>query len=211
MIDESEDVQQLLQRIAEKNPDLVEFRLDEVHDLEIVQKIAQKKLHPAIAARKNASDPDVSRKLLIAAANSGFEYVDVDMASQDASHLFRSLKSSGSKVIASYHDRSGTPGSSDLTRVLDSERKFGADICKIITTATHPRDNLRVLNFVEEKSAEAQLVSFAMGSVGVPSRILCPFFGAKFTFAALSQDTKTAKGQLTIDDIRSVWQLLGIQ
>jgi 3-dehydroquinate dehydratase/shikimate dehydrogenase len=133
------------------------------------------------------------------------------MIAQGARDLASRVKSNGSKVIASYHDLKGTPASTDLARVLDSGMKIGADVCKIITTATGPRDNLRVLNFLSEKSADVHLVSFAMGSAGVPSRILGPLFGGEFTFAALSQDTKTAEGQLTIDEVRSVWQLLGIK
>jgi 3-dehydroquinate dehydratase/shikimate dehydrogenase len=94
---------------------------------------------------------------------------------------------------------------------LNSQIKNGGDVCKIITTAIYPRDNLSILHFLEEESTRTKLVSFAMGQQGIPSRILSPLFGAEFAFASLNEASKTADGQLTIDDLRSAWQLLGVQ
>jgi 3-dehydroquinate dehydratase/shikimate dehydrogenase len=87
----------------------------------------------------------------------------------------------------------------------------GGDVCKIVTTAVHPRDNLTILDFLERHSQSTRLVSFAMGSVGTPSRILSPLFGGEFTFASIDEKSTTAEGQLSIDHLRTVWQLLGIQ
>jgi 3-dehydroquinate dehydratase type I len=121
------------------------------------------------------------------------------------------MKSEGAEVILSFHDDSRTPPREELTKILEAEKKLGGDICKIVTTARQPRDNLTLLSFVENESANVRLVSFAMGTHGVPSRILSPWFGAEFTFAALSDKLKTAEGQLTIDELRSAWQILGLQ
>ena len=81
---------------------------------------------------------------------------------------------------------------------------------KIVTTAKYPRDNLTVLNFVENNATTARLVSFAMGPLGIPSRVLSPLFGAEFTFASLGEQSRTAEGQLSIDNLRNVWQILGV-
>jgi len=205
------NIDQLLAQIAQKRPDLVEFRLDRLDNLTAVETIGQKKTLPAIATDKAIREPSVSRKILLAAASSSFEYVDIDFASHDAKRLVEECRATGTKVIVSSHNFNGTPSQSELRDVFNSVREMEADICKIVTTATHPRDNLEVLNFVQEKCTEAKLVSFAMGSLGTPSRILSPVFGAEFTFAAFSQDSRTADGQLSIEDLRSVWHLLGIQ
>ncbi len=77
---------------------------------------------------------------------------------------------------------------------MDSQIRTGSDVCKIVTTAVHPRDNLSILRFIEERSAETRLVSFAMGRHGIPSRVLSPLFGAEFTFASLTETSKTADG-----------------
>jgi 3-dehydroquinate dehydratase type I len=211
MVDDGEDIADLVERISQKKPDIVEFRLDRVHEIRTLGIIAQKKGFPAIATDKSNRDPEASEKLLSEAASAGFEYVDVDLASPLARETIGRMKAQHTKVIVSFHDFTRTPPATELNEVLDSEMRANGDICKIVTTARQPRDNLTLLNFVQESAAKTRLVSFAMGSQGVPSRILSPLFGAEFTFAALTREERTADGQLSIDNIRSVWQILGVQ
>jgi len=211
MVEDSENIGQLIERVSQKKPDLVEFRLDKLSNSGILEMIAQKKTFPAIATDRSNRGPAATEKLLLEAASAGFEYVDIDLAAPFAKTAISQAKSHGAEVIVSFHDLSKTPSHSELDRVLNSERRAGGDVCKIVTTARQPRDNLAILGFLEERAAETRLVSFAMGPQGVASRILSPLFGAEFTFAALTEETRTADGQLSIDSLRSVWQLLGVQ
>jgi 3-dehydroquinate dehydratase type I len=211
MVDGSENVDQLMVLLSQKKPDLVEFRLDNLTNFEVIEDIAQKKTFPVIAADKSIRDSATTEKRLMAAATSGFEFIDLDLASPNVRSVIRQVKSMGSEVIVSFHDFSRTPSHNELGDVLDSQIKVGSDICKVVTTALYPRDNLSILRFLEEKSSETRLVSFAMGRNGIVSRILSPLFGAEFTFASLTEASKTADGQLTIDNLRSAWQLLGVQ
>ena len=88
---------------------------------------------------------------------------------------------------------------------------MGAEVCKIVTTANQVEDNLTTLNFVSKASKKAKIVSFAMGEFGKPSRLLSPVFGAFFTFASIDEKRKTAKGQLTIQEMRRAYELLGLR
>ncbi len=211
VLDDADNVEQLIERISEKSPDLVEFRLDSVRDADVVERIGKVKPFPAIATDKSNRESIEREKVLLTAAASGFEYVDIDAAYPSTSTLVPQAHDCGSKVIISFHDYFGTPTLSDLQGILMSERKSRGDLFKIVTTARHPRDNLTVLGFLESKPANTKLVSFAMGSIGVPSRVLSPLFGAEFTFAALTDDSATADGQLSIDRLRDAWQSLGVQ
>jgi 3-dehydroquinate dehydratase type I len=211
MVDDSENIDQLLGHVSQKKPDLVEFRLDKLSNFATIEEIARKKTFPAIATDKSDRDAGTTEKLLLSAASAGFEFVDLDLSYPLAKAAVRQVKSLGAEVIVSFHDSSKTPPAEKLKEVLDSQIRAGSNICKIVTTALHPHDNLSILHFLEEKSAKTRLVSFAMGRQGIPSRILSPLFGAEFTFASLAEDSKTADGQLTIDNLRSVWQLLGVQ
>ncbi len=195
--------------ISKKEPDLVEFRLDRIRNWGTLEAIAREKTVPAIATDKSNRGTVTREKLLVGAASAGFEFIDVDLASLPSSTISE-VKSYGSKVVVSFHDFSKTPSPEELRDVLDSEVRAGSDICKIVTTALSARDNLSVLRFVEENGGETRLVSFAMGRHGIPSRILSPLFGAEFTFASLNEAAKTADGQLTIDNVRSVWELFGV-
>jgi 3-dehydroquinate dehydratase type I len=210
MIDGDTNIGTLMEQIGPKKPDFLEIRLDKLHDHRILKEVADRKSCPVIATDR--SDRALTGKLeqLAYAAGAGFDLVDLDLATADAATV-EQMKSNGAGVIVSFHDYSQTPSEDGLAKILEAEKRLGGDICKIVTTARFPRDNLTVLGFVQNEAASVRLVSFAMGMRGVPSRILSPWFGAEFTFAALSDKSKTGEGQLTIDELRSAWQILGLQ
>ena len=47
-----------------------------------------------------------------------------------------------------------------------------------------------------------------MGEVGRTSRLLSPVYGGAWTFAALESGGETAPGQMTIKEMRTVYELL---
>jgi len=151
------------------------------------------------------------QKILMDAAKNGFEYVDIDLSTPNMRKLIVDLREVGAKPIVSFHDFNRTPELSQLNKVLEEEIALGADICKIVTTARHVEDNLTTLNFVSKASKKAKIVCFAMGELGKPSRLLSPVFGAFFTFASIDEKRKTAKGQLTIQEMRRAYELLGLR
>lgn len=211
MVEGRDKVAALMKQISKKNPDLVEFRLDKIKDSTTLEYIAEsKRIFKIIATDKANRDPSRRRRLLLTAAWLGFDFVDVDLGERPR-QIIHELKSSKTQIIISHHDLSGTPNLRNLNSILERAKRTGADVCKIVTTARHPRDNLRVLNFVENNARSTRLVSFAMGKLGVPSRVLSPLFGAEFTFASLGANTQTAEGQLTIDNLRHTWQILGTE
>jgi 3-dehydroquinate dehydratase-1 len=211
MVDDKVNITKLIEQIASKKPDLVEFRLDKLHEPGLLEEIVHRKSFPVIATDKSDRGSIATSELLSHAAAAGFDLVDIELSAALSNHIVKKLKSHGSEVIVSFHDRSRTPSSEDLRKVLQAEKKAGGDLCKVVTTAVKPSDNLTILGFVEDESTSTRLVSFAMGPHGVPSRILSPWFGAEFTFAAISEESKTADGQLSVDTLRMVWQTLGIE
>jgi 3-dehydroquinate dehydratase type I len=210
VVDDKANIDRLIRHIASKKPDVVEFRLDQLDDPGPLEEIVRRKSFPAIATDKSDRGSTTTLELLSRAARTGFELVDVELSTASSGTAVEQLKSHGAEVILSFHDYSQTPSAGELTRILEAEKNAGGDICKVVTTALQPRDNLTVLDFVEREAPTTRLVSFAMGSYGVLSRILSPWFGAEFTFASISGDSKTADGQLSIDELRSVWQTLGL-
>lgn len=176
----------------------------------ILDEIAHKKTFPAIITDK-AKRRLADRNALLEKASAGFEFVDVDLHSDSMKDELKEIAANGAEVITSFHDSAATPSASELRRILRIAKKKGGDIYKIVTMAKTPKDNLTILNFLEESSRQARIVSFAMGPMGIPSRILSPIFGAEFTFAGLRGHSSTAPGQLTIDNLRSVWNVFGLQ
>ena len=211
MVEGSEDINSVLKELSQKKPDLVEFRLDRITDLGILDIIGTtKKEFKTIATDRGIRNVAGRMRLLQMAIESGFDFVDVDVGDRASRKIIQTLKNTNSKLVVSYHDYSGTPSPNALNKVLEREKSNGGNVCKIVTTAKHPRDNLTVLRFVESNASKAKLVSFAMGRMGIPSRVLSTLYGAEFTFASLTEEAQTAEGQLSIDDLRRVWQMLGV-
>jgi 3-dehydroquinate dehydratase type I len=209
MVEDDTNIDALMKEISPKKPDLLEIRVDRLHELKLLEEIVNRKSSPIIATDRSDRDPGGKLERLSYAAGLGFDFVDLEYRATDAATV-KEMKSNGAEVILSFHDYSQTPPKEELTKILEAEERLGGDICKLVTTARLPHDNLTVLGFVENQAANVRLVSFAMGRQGTPSRILSPLFGAEFTFAAITDKAKTADGQLSIDELRSAWHILGL-
>ena len=165
---EDNDVPQLIERIAGKEPDLVEFRLDCSKNLSFLAKVSKVKDYPIIATDRSGRDPLETKKILYEAAEIGFDYIDVDLAHPFADAIIRNSKTRGVQVITSHHDSFGTPYEDTLMQLLHLQINAGSDICKIVTSATKANDNLTILDFVSKSAKVTKIVSFAMGKLGVP-------------------------------------------
>jgi len=207
----------LIQKADAHNPDFIEVRLDYLTTNEHISEIPSFSKTPLIATNKSPEQNGIfsgteteRQKILIDAARNGFTYVDVDLGTPNQTELISKLHEAKAKVIVSFHDFEQTPSLSKLGTVLDEEVALGADVCKIITTARTVKDNLTVLDFVSKASKKVKLVCFAMGELGKHSRLVSPVFGAFFTFASLDEKRKTAKGQLTIPEMKLAYETLGL-
>jgi len=214
-VDEAFD---LIEKAEAQNADLIEIRLDSLKKHDNISDIPRCSKTPLIATNKSiehhgkfSGSEDERQKILMDAAQNGFEYVDIDLFTPKMRELIGNLHEVGAKPIVSFHDFDRTPSLSQLNKVLEEEIALGAEVCKIVTTARRVEDNLAILDFVSKASKKAKIVCFAMGELGKPSRLLSPVFGAFFTFASIDEKRKTAKGQLTIQEMRRAYEVLGLR
>jgi 3-dehydroquinate dehydratase-1 len=213
-----EEAFDLIGEAEAQHADLIEVRLDSLKNHGRIAEIPRCSKTPLIATNKSmenhgefSGSEDERQKILVDAARNGFEYVDVDLFIPNMRELIDDLREVGTKPIVSFHDFDMTFELSRLNLVLEEEIALGAEVCKIVTTANQVEDNLTTLDFVSKASKKAKIVCFAMGELGKPSRLLSPVFGAFFTFASLDEKRKTAKGQLTIQEMRRAYELLGLK
>ena len=94
-----------------------------------------------------------------------------------------------------------------MKEMVQRQLAAGADICKLITTAQSPDDNLAVLQLIMD-SPETKIVSFAMGQLGFASRVLCPLVGGDFTYASIAEGGESAPGQITVPDLHRIYGML---
>ncbi len=202
----------LIEKAEESSADLVEIRLDNLKNLGRLSDLAAHGKTPKIAADKNSSRSEKERlQALHKAAKSGFDYVDVDLSSRDLKGIVTDLKASGAKCILSFHDYNSSLSLSDLNSVLEKSIFLGADVCKIVTTPKQIEDNLTLLQFTSTASTKAKIVCFGMGELGKISRLLSPVYGGFFTFASLERGSETAPGQMTVQEMRNAYELLGLK
>jgi 3-dehydroquinate dehydratase type I len=200
---------QLIEKAEVAHADFIEVRLDSLENRGELSDLAAHGKTPKIATDRPSRTETEQRQMLLSAAKSGFEYVDVELSTPQLKELVKELKALGAKPIVSFHKFNGSLGISELNSIFEREISSGAEVCKIVTTAKRMEDNLTTLNFTSTASSKAKLVCFCMGELGKVSRLLSPLFGGFFTFASLERGSETASGQMTIQEMKAAYELLG--
>jgi len=132
--------------------------------------------------------------------------VDLELATENLVEIVPQVKKQA-KCLLSYHDFEGTPPLGELVGIVRRQMKAGADIGKVVTTATKFEDNLTALQLIAD-FRQARVVSFAMGPLGSVSRVLCPLVGGDFTYASIETGKESAAGQITVRDLRKLYEVL---
>ena len=197
---------------------MVEVRLDGLQKHEGLADLAKHGDVPKIATNRLAScrgnfkgTETEQKQILLSAAKKDFEYVDIELSASNLKEFTTQVSEHGAKPIVSFHDFDDSLDLAKLNNVLEQEIACGADVCKIVTTAKRIEDNLTLLGFTTAACTRANVVCFAMGDYGKISRLLSPLFGCFFTFAALESGSETAPGQMTIQEMRTAYKLLGLR
>jgi 3-dehydroquinate dehydratase/shikimate dehydrogenase len=207
-----ENTAALIDRMVDLEPhaDLFEIRGDLVRELDLLT-LTRVKRKPllftcrAVSEGGKAKDAHPERReMLLEAVKRGFEYVDVEHRVP----LYEVVAAkSGKGLVVSFHDLEGTP--EDLDRLYAAMSAHGADIVKIVVTPRSFADVARLLDFAARAATGGgtPLVAFAMGALGMPTRVLAGRFGAPFTFASPAAGAEAAPCQVpaaVMDDLYRV-------
>jgi 3-dehydroquinate dehydratase type I len=196
--------------------DLIEVRFDFMEEVGDLRDIATSTSIPLIATNRLIDQGGMKQvievdrvNVLLKAASVGFDYVDLELTMPALSPTLQQLKELGAEVIVSDHDFEGTPPLTSLKEKMDKMIAVGVDICKLIPMAKRASDNLNCFNLIREKRGQTRIVCFAMGEMGILSRVLSPVLGAEFTYASLLPSRETAPGQLTLQELREIYSAMG--
>jgi 3-dehydroquinate dehydratase/shikimate dehydrogenase len=148
-----------------------------------------------------ASQLDVLSK----ASGIGCQLLDVELqtASKCKPAQLQKLRSKAA-LILSFHDFRGTR---KLDETLEKMTAYPADFYKVVSTATTLSDNVTMIKFLAREGDRHSLVSMCMGEQGIISRVLGVRAGSVFTFASASAGQETAPGQVTAQELRSVYRI----
>lgn len=199
-------------RKIEPLADLLEVRIDLIG--QGWQALAGKLDKPWIACNRLAAEggrwqDNEARRIerLLEAVELGADMVDIELATKNLNKIVTLIKRR-TKCLISYHNLTETPPLDDMKKIVRSQVKAGADVCKVVTTARQFEDNLTALNLIAE-SPGLRLVTFAMGPLGYISRIFSPLAGADFTYASIARGKESAPGQVTVEELRNIYGMVG--
>ena len=199
-----------LEMIKRSEPlvELFEVRIDLIGDG--WQEVAGRLEKPWIACNRSVTEGggwkgDETRRVeeLLRAMELGADMVDVDLGTEKLGEVVGRIKGKA-KCIISFHQFERTPPLRELKELVHRQLEAGADVCKVITTAAKFQDNLTALQLIAEFPG-TKVVSFAMGPLGLMSRMLCPLAGGDFTYASLEEGRESAPGQMTAGQMRQVY------
>jgi 3-dehydroquinate dehydratase type I len=194
-----------------------EIRLDYLEEpAPDLQKLFRSLPGPVIATNRMATEggrwqgDEAGRLALLAAAlNLGVTCLDVELAADPMFRREMMERRGKTRLILSWHDFAGTPDTARLEVVLDEMLASEADVVKLVALANDPADNLRMLSLIPRAQAAGKdVIAFCMGPLGKWSRIAAPLLGSWLTFAPFSKTRASAPGQLTVNDLKRVWNTL---
>ena len=214
--DTADDMLAIAESTARDNP-FLEFRLDYLKQpLAALPKIHRfLETHQYVTAIATCRRADNGGKfkgslaaqleVLTKANAAGCPIVDLEIqsASKGKPEAIARLRSRAA-LILSFHDFRATR---NLDETLAKMLKIPADFYKLVATATTLSDNVAMMKFLQTQSGKHALIGLCMGEQGIISRVLSVRAGSAFTFAAVSADLKTAPGQVSARDLRSIYRI----
>ena len=210
--------------IAEKNPkkltnmvkkglkksDFAEIRFDflkpsDIPDaLELVKRHLQRcvcTLRPKTQGGKFSGSENERKSILKLIAEYNPYLLDVEFETLRKDKKFvKSMKTSKTKILVSWHDFKKTPNLISLKKTLRNMTKL-SDFVKIVTMAKTVNDATKILSLYSNIS-KTKLIAFSMGEEAKFTRILCLHMGSPFTYVSLEK--AIAPGQFSLDEIKSM-------
>ncbi|MEM3702856.1 MAG: type I 3-dehydroquinate dehydratase [Candidatus Bathyarchaeia archaeon] len=212
------EISALIKKAEVMGANFAEIRLDYLEDFNGIEKAIEDARIPLIATNRQYEQGGAYKqnenerlKRLLETASKGFSFVDIEITTPKIKLVVENLKKKSVETIVSFHDFNKTPSLQELRKIAASQIRVKADICKIVTKANDIGDNLTCLSLVSETSRKIRTVCFAMGKHGIFSRVLSPLFGGYFTYASLKIGMETAPGQISIEQLKKIYKLLGVE
>lgn len=215
-----EDALKAINKAKELGADLVELRLDYIGQLDDgkIGDLIDSVDIPKIVTLRSTKDggfwngQEKDRiNLLQTCLSFGAQYVDVE-ESMDIGwryEISKVCKNNGAQMIISHHDSKKTPTKQEMIDICKNEYAAGASIAKIAVMPKTIEDVANLLSVIEHfKSSGKQIIGVSMGKLGVMSRIFGPQIGSYLTYAALERGKESAEGQLTIEEMKTILEIL---
>lgn len=212
------EIEQQSIQINQKNPDLVEWRVDfyQNHDLELPLQIIRQHIRdtPVIftfRTQKEGGQQEITDQAYLSinekAMMSGLiDFVDLELKLPAIIRdpLIAKAKQQGIHTIISNHDFEKTPAREELINRLKEAELIGASVAKIAVTPKQAQDVLTLLSVTNKMNdmINIPLITMSMGGLGLVSRLTGEIFGSAVTFGTAGQ--ASAPGQLDSETLSTI-------
>lgn len=198
--------------------DIIELRIDMFEDIgqrhvkEIFNTAKDKFSKPIIATIRDVSEGGyrqiIDRLSLYETVLPFSDIVDIEINAEIFKNVKKLCEDSKTSLIGSYHNFDKTPDDDFLERVFKKAKDLGADIIKIAVMPECKEDMFRLIEFTLRHKKE-QIITMAMGDLGLPTRILNPVIGSIITYGYIN--SPSAPGQLSIKEIDHIFRILKLR
>lgn len=197
-----EDVIRNANKCIKKGADILEIRLDAIHNInpKLATEIIKEINYPVIATNRSSLEggffegTEEERINILKECAEVADYLDIELQTNEK--YIEEIKDTGVKTIVSYHDFESTHDLDVLTNIVIKESILG-DVAKIAVMPKNLEDTVKVLNIM---SRFDNVVGISLSDLGSYTRVLAYKFNAPFTFATVSD--LTAPGQINIHNMK---------
>jgi 3-dehydroquinate dehydratase / shikimate dehydrogenase len=196
------DLEQARRDVAlatEAGAEMIELRVDDFDDDQAIKRLIDGAGVPCILTCRSQAQggrsPRPGNVRLASLLAQCPQYIDIELD-------WNSQAKTPTQPILSHHDFSGRP--EKLYNILLEMDKLSVGVNKVVWKARTIRDNLEAFEILQNRNKPT--IALCMGEAGVISRILAKKFGAFLTFASLNDESATAPGQVSIDEMKNLYR-----
>jgi 3-dehydroquinate dehydratase-1 len=213
-------------KAAEMEADALEIRLDLLGirnlgiAIETIRKIKSETGLPVIVTNrsrieggkwegKEAERIGLIKDLL--SLKDGPDAIDIELSADkdERDSAVKTAKIHGKTVVISSHNFSKTPSFQEMKATLEEAFLSGADIAKLAVMPHSMRNILDLLEVtLDAREMGKAICTIAMGKLGKHTRVINPFYGSVLTYASVESIMSAAPGQLPVDKLKKVLELL---
>jgi 3-dehydroquinate dehydratase/shikimate dehydrogenase len=148
-------------------------------------------------------------KFLEALINEGAAYLDLPFSEELSAVDLDRFKG---KLVISAHDFEQTPSLDEIENLIGKILKLNPAILKLAFKVNKEIDLVNLFQLqVSRRELWGKSVILGMGQKGAITRVMSKMFQHPFTFASIDRFSRTAPGQMTIEQLNKIWRKFGFK
>lgn len=222
-------IDELIEAALESKTGIVELRLDTLKEPllriardvgHLIEELRRKGKKTIITLRDYdegghyRGSPSEKANVLLRLADYEPHFIDVELRGGVLERVAHSILSASTSLLVSLHNLGKPLMTEQILEITDNvkdtigvSRNDTRVLVKVVYRCFDPADELHAMNAVSMR--KNVLVSFAIGSGCMLSRIVAPLLGAPFTYAH-EYGGPVVPGQPSVDEVIMIWRLLGV-